>query len=751
MEGESITVNFTAPEPNGTTLYFVLTSVNPPSDADFTNETGNTSGTPYYEATVNNAAGSFTVTTAVDTTVESENFVIQLRTGDEFGTVQATSSTVTIQNPTITPSTTTPNEGDTVTFSIVGRPNHTYVWFQSSSFGPADWAITGGGTYQGFANITTNSSGTASFQLDVVADNTTEGNETYTFSLHPDASPFNPAVATTGNIVIQDTSTSSYSIEPNATNQTHSENNTATSFSISADPSTIYYVTVNHLSTSPGDFLSGHTGGSITTNGAGDATWFIIAKNDGTTEGNETYQLELRTGSASGTVVATSATTTISDTSTNPSLTEQSYYEMHLLRTLTGQSASWSTYTDSLSSHANTNGRLVFAYQNGTSGTSYQGDIQIDDIAFSDTSSGQGYNYSFELQSHGWETSTSTAMGMELGTSDAALRTFQDNISSYSTISNSVTATSGRWNRDSGGTSSSGTGLTTADDRLYYLYAETSGSSTGGHYYTACTPLIDLDSGPGSVSYAVARSGGNIGTLKVYWAENKSTDPYTGGGGGGTFNPTNIALINRDRFNGSTSSSTSFWYSNGGGLSSPYTATVYGNWPSGPANGTTCKVVVVYKSYNYWRGDFQIDDCYANATSDTAGGSNLNIDVAGTSGWRKGTTRRTYSSTSMPNSSDVLTHVQNDSFTTVSSGTTTGTWNIDSGGTPSSGTGASVVGSGNYIYWEASTSGRGYSYKYVPLVSPEFTIDTSNSSNGVRMKLGVYGTHFGRCQVYLIW
>ena len=750
MEGESITVNFTAPEPDGTTVYFLLSSVNAPSGADFTNETNSISGLAYYEATVNNAAGSFTITTEVDTDqTESENFEIQLRTGSAFGTLQASSSTVTIQNPTISINDTTPNEGDTITFTINARPNHTYAWSMQASgaySSPADFAMTDGTTYTALGSVTTNSSGAATYQLDVVSDSTTEGNEPYSYRIHPDNSFANSHVASV-DFTVQDTSGSTVSITPTSTSQNEG---IYLRFDVSGSPNTTYYFTLNHITTSPSDIFfvanSGQTY-NLTTSSSGTGSFFVGPYLDGTTEGSETYQVEMRTGSTSGTVVATSSTVTISDTSTNPSITEQSYYEMHLLRTLTGESGSWSTYTDSLSSYASTNGRLVFAYQNGTSGTSYQGDVQVDNIVFSDTSSGQRYNYSFETSSNltGWKTSTSSAAAMGMGTSDADLRKFEDNLPGYSDVA--TAGTTFRWNRDSGGTTSSGTALTTGDDGDYYIYAETSGSNASGAYYTVCSPLIDLDSSPGSVSYAVAREGGNIGTLKVYWAENKSSDPYTGGS---SFTANSIALINRDTLNGSSSSNSYFWEGIAAGYSSTNAATTYGNWPSGPSTGDTAKICIIYKSRNYWRGDFQVDDFYVNATSETAGGTNTNIDVSST-GWQRGPARYTYTASTWPSATTVRGWCNLPGWINITTGSSNGSWHVDSGGTPSSGTGLTTVGSGNYAYFEASGSGSGYSYKIVPILSQAFTIDKSSSNNGIRFKMGLRGTHFGWCQVYVVW
>ena len=48
----------------------------------------------------------------------------------------------------------------------------------------------------------------------------------------------------------------------------------------------------------------------------------LTLANDTTTEGSESFQLQVRTGSTSGTIVATSSTVTIGDTSTNPILAD---------------------------------------------------------------------------------------------------------------------------------------------------------------------------------------------------------------------------------------------------------------------------------------------------------------------------------------------------------------------------------------------------------------------------------------------
>ena len=179
------------------------------------------------------------------------------------------------------------------------------------------------------------------------------------------------------------------------------------------------------------------------------------------------------------------------------------------LDSVTGQNASWSTRNVDISAYAGEDVKLVFIYTNGTAGVSYQGDLQLDDIRL------DGTTYSFENTGHLWSTTTTNT-----------------SVSGYSSGSFSsllTGTTSGRWNVDSGGTPSGSTGLTTADAGSYYVYAETSGSSTSGHGYILRSPTVTLGSSP-TLQYAEARSGGNIGTLNVY------LDVQGAGGGGGGSN-----------------------------------------------------------------------------------------------------------------------------------------------------------------------------------------------------------------------
>jgi hypothetical protein len=161
---------------------------------------------------------------------------------------------------------------------------------------------------------------------------------------------------------------------------------------------------------------------------------------------------------------------------------------------VSGYNASWVQRTVDLSAYVGSTVRLIFAHQTAASGTTFRADLQLDEINVN------GSTYTFETTGDltGWQTSTSSQ-------------------STYTSVSWSsvTTGTSGtRWLRDSGGTSSSSTGLTTGGDNTsFYLYTETSGSSNG-FYYWLRSPEITLTSG--TLTFYEARYGSTIGDFDVF-------------------------------------------------------------------------------------------------------------------------------------------------------------------------------------------------------------------------------------------
>jgi hypothetical protein len=178
------------------------------------------------------------------------------------------------------------------------------------------YTVTGNVTGADFASgslpsgsFTINSdAGTVSF--DLKADALTEGSENYALQIRT-GSVTGTVVATSNTVTINDTSlTPTYAF---GTIPTSIDEGSAGTFNVTttnvSNGTTLYWT----VATNSGDF--GTTSGSFTiTSNAGSFT--VTPTADSTTEGSETFTVALRTVSTSGTVVATTGTVTINDTST---------------------------------------------------------------------------------------------------------------------------------------------------------------------------------------------------------------------------------------------------------------------------------------------------------------------------------------------------------------------------------------------------------------------------------------------------
>lgn len=159
--------------------------------------------------------------------------------------------------------------------------------------------------------------------------------------------------------------------------------------------------------------------------------------------------------------------------------------------------STWTLRSADISSYVGAQAYVVFRYINGTTGISYQGDVQLDDFNLG------GNVFDPETSTHSFQTS------------------FDNNVpgfTTYSTVSwtalTTISTTNGRWNRDPSGTSSGATGNTSGNTGTYYFYAETSGTSTNGKYYWLRSPLITLSTS--TLSFYSAQNGGNCGSIEVY-------------------------------------------------------------------------------------------------------------------------------------------------------------------------------------------------------------------------------------------
>ncbi len=256
---------------------------------------------------------SFSWTAAGDLTTEGDQtYYLNVGTalgGNDLGNFLLT-ITDTSQTPeptyTLTPAADNVDEGSSLEFTVGGTniPNGIYYWTVNGSgdFSTVDGTIT-----------ITNSS--ASFTVTPTADAATEGEETFTARLRS-GSITGTILATSDPVTINDTSLDppepTYQIAPRANNV-----NEGSSLIIDVSgtniPDDTYFWTVETLAS---DF--GTSSGEVEiTNNAGSFT--VTPDADATTEGSETFTVSLRSGSITGTVLATTDNDiTINDTSLDP-------------------------------------------------------------------------------------------------------------------------------------------------------------------------------------------------------------------------------------------------------------------------------------------------------------------------------------------------------------------------------------------------------------------------------------------------
>ena len=237
-----------------------------------------------------------------------------------FNRPYVTPPTVIVSSAVVTLSTTTPNEGDTITVNVVGTntPNGTYYYTLQEELGTG--ALTGAdftsGSLSGSFNINGNS---GSFPITVTRDLLTEGNEVFTIYVRQ-TSTSGPIIGTSAEITIVDTSiTPTVSPSAGSVNEGDSLLFTATNLG----PDGTYFWTILNGTTANADF--GAVSGSFLVSGSsggidnGSGSFNIDTVLDRTTEGSQTFQVQVRSGSTSGTVLATSSSVTINDTSLTPS------------------------------------------------------------------------------------------------------------------------------------------------------------------------------------------------------------------------------------------------------------------------------------------------------------------------------------------------------------------------------------------------------------------------------------------------
>lgn len=231
---------------------------------------------------------------------------------------------------TITPSSTSVNEGGTITFNVATTnvPTGTVLYYSLAGISGADVSDNAlGGSF----TITNNA---GSFSKTFVNDTVTEGAETFTASVRVN-SVVGEVKATSVVVTLNDTSsgagnpggggngTPTYSA---TVNQTSVSEGSSVVFTVNTtnvvQSSTLYYSITGTVNAS--DFVDNTlTGSFVVTDQIGTITKAL--KNDVTTEGFETIIFRVYTGSPTGTLVATAPTVNVIDSSITGGVANPTY------------------------------------------------------------------------------------------------------------------------------------------------------------------------------------------------------------------------------------------------------------------------------------------------------------------------------------------------------------------------------------------------------------------------------------------
>jgi hypothetical protein len=201
-------------------------------------------------------------------------------------------------------------EGNTFTFNL----NTTNILNGSTLYWSINHISTTISDFTATSGSFTINSNTGSFNITTIADTTTEGTETFTVSIRT-VSTSGTIVNTSNTITINDTSVGvqsyTFGTIPNSIDEGSS--GTFNLNTINVQNNTILNWSVNHITTTGADFAA--TSGSFTIN-SNTGSFNIAAIPDSLTEGPQTFTVSIK--KIDNTMVATSNSVTINDTSINP-------------------------------------------------------------------------------------------------------------------------------------------------------------------------------------------------------------------------------------------------------------------------------------------------------------------------------------------------------------------------------------------------------------------------------------------------
>lgn len=308
-EGSSVTFTITTTAiPNNTTLYYTTTGTASASDFSDNTLTGS--------VIINNNTATITKTITNDFTVGegAETFALQLRETSVSGNIVATSSTVNITDSSVATfttslSTTSINEGQSVTVTVntTGIPDGSTLFYTTSN--TTDVTPTSG-------SFVINSN-TGSFSITSPEDLLVETAETFTVSIRT-VSISGSVVATTNPVTIVNTTTFAISSSTNIPAEGDIITLTVTTTGV-PDNTRLYFTTSGAAGTSTD--VTPNEGHFDITNNSG--TFTITTIQDFENDDGEALDIQVRTGSLSGPIVATANTLTLTDSAFSITVTPQ--------------------------------------------------------------------------------------------------------------------------------------------------------------------------------------------------------------------------------------------------------------------------------------------------------------------------------------------------------------------------------------------------------------------------------------------
>jgi len=153
------------------------------------------------------------------------------------------------------------------------------------------------------------------------------------------------------------------------------------------------------------------------------------------------------------------------------------------------------------------NGKILVLHRPATN--YYRGDYQLNTITIA--GGGTTNSFTFDEDAEDWEWYSWLTSGT--ATSVATAYAYDDSF--YSSILTASTSSppTRRWNRRTGSTPSSATGISNLGS--YYIYTESSGGSA--YVFVARSPEITLGSGTQTITIQAGSYGSSIGTVYYYW------------------------------------------------------------------------------------------------------------------------------------------------------------------------------------------------------------------------------------------